>query len=1119
MAARSAASSTAGPSGIPAVTYVRIMNPEGGGAVSDILSDSSSVTILEPNKPSSRHDASSFVLPRGITDQETCESTIGQDAGGSTGGGGLNPVTAFVTDAASAVLFLIGSKATRKSLFAKRTFLPFLANEIFGTIDDKRKLASGVYQTQLRLSAFEIQDEVITDLLRPSSRGLNVSITADEGVKVVGLHREYPINELALRKALDDCCENRVTHTQPPGASIETSSAVFEIELSQTEELDGASVRHSISKLVLVDVPCTNALALGGSDLRQLEGPTLHKSLLTFADVAKKLTSPAKAAIAPFRASKLTSYLAELLGGNALAIAIGTLAPGEPAVSRKTMELLEGMSSSVHFPIGGHELTEMVQGLLIKYRSMVLQLQDEIENGAVIGEKPAEVSEKAIRTMQQEVAKALNDRNVAKDDCAKLYEMMELLKAKYQTLTEQKAAQAEELIKAEEEKLITARALVELKIEHSHLLESSENERFELSSGLLSSKKRISELEKEETQLQNELAALKATLSERDVSLAQEQMETASLKATLQEVRSTLARERDKNLELGAELLTLINQRDELQRKCNGLQQSLDDLALRSDSQGSDLKEQLLVAEELRSELKVKEHEFLDLRKELLDMEVELKSTQLELQATKESLERSSNDSLREKEEIFNKARKAAEVDIQRALKDLEEAQVNNRRSDKRLRDKERELQRCETDLQTLNGRHQKTIEELDQIRQNFRDRLSSMTTGADATFLASIADSLILPSSGQSSRANSAVPPDGSLRPTSTPRVSSLLEPTPPAAAEKSMSLEQLARQAKRNEENQFLSDLLQSYLDRELRLRQRTEESEEIAEAFKRAYRKVFDRYRELLDVIEETVPDRYPPESQIINERHLVSSMRNPDGPQDIDPETLLAKERTELRGRIKEAEDAAFQEKERAAGALVEFKTKLDVAEAKLVLLKSESKSLHAQIKSLTSNIDTSSKSAQEVAVSALYSSEMSRLEEENAQLRQALALANAQLRSQTAVARSLDGIGDATGEKNQVAAMMENVRVAEKRNIELVTRNASLEEELKGYQTYMKDTVMLYRRQIQALKTQLTNLAVATGVAPQPISSTSDVVAPQSSDKDTSSTGSKLESVPVTLPKI
>ena len=75
--------------GIPAVTYVRVLNPEGGVASSDIISDGSSVTILEPNKPSSRHESASFVLPRGISDQETCENTIGPDAGGSNGTGGM----------------------------------------------------------------------------------------------------------------------------------------------------------------------------------------------------------------------------------------------------------------------------------------------------------------------------------------------------------------------------------------------------------------------------------------------------------------------------------------------------------------------------------------------------------------------------------------------------------------------------------------------------------------------------------------------------------------------------------------------------------------------------------------------------------------------------------------------------------------------------------------------------------------------------------------------------------------------------------------------------------------------------------------------------------------------
>jgi hypothetical protein len=66
----------------------------------------------------------------------------------------------------------------------------------------------------------------------------------------------------------------------------------------------------------------------------------LHKSLLNFAEVVKNLNNPARAAVAPFRASKLTHYLSELVGGNAIVVALALLCNGEPRITKKTMELL-----------------------------------------------------------------------------------------------------------------------------------------------------------------------------------------------------------------------------------------------------------------------------------------------------------------------------------------------------------------------------------------------------------------------------------------------------------------------------------------------------------------------------------------------------------------------------------------------------------------------------------------------------------------------------------------------------------------------------------------------------------------------------------------------------------
>lgn len=65
------------------------------------------------------------------------------------------------------------------------------------------------YQKYLSLTAFEIQDEVICDLLRPESKGLSVSMSPDEGHIIRGAFQK-PIYDLdSLKKALVDSAENR----------------------------------------------------------------------------------------------------------------------------------------------------------------------------------------------------------------------------------------------------------------------------------------------------------------------------------------------------------------------------------------------------------------------------------------------------------------------------------------------------------------------------------------------------------------------------------------------------------------------------------------------------------------------------------------------------------------------------------------------------------------------------------------------------------------------------------------------------------------------------------------------------------------------------------------------
>ena len=58
---------------------------------------------------------------------------------------------------------------------------------------------------QVNLSAFEIQAEIITDLLRPAASGLSLAVTPEEGVAVQGLSREVIGEAMERRRLLGTC--------------------------------------------------------------------------------------------------------------------------------------------------------------------------------------------------------------------------------------------------------------------------------------------------------------------------------------------------------------------------------------------------------------------------------------------------------------------------------------------------------------------------------------------------------------------------------------------------------------------------------------------------------------------------------------------------------------------------------------------------------------------------------------------------------------------------------------------------------------------------------------------------------------------------------------------------
>jgi len=1048
---------------------VQQIGSSGGG---DVIQDGNNViTILEPGNPSSRHEVAQ-VLPKGSTDDEVCEMTIGSQAGAGIGAS-LNPIHAFVHDAATALILVVGSKNTRKSLFLRKKYLPFLAAELFATIQEKEEHSHSVemYSWQMSLSSFEIQDEVITDLLRPSNRGLGVSISAEDGVMISGIHKEQITNERDLSDALIGSCDNRASHTLPPGASLETSTAIWEIELRQSEHDEAGVPKTCYSRIVIVDVPCVDVLVAGGTNIRQLESPTLHKSLLIFQDVCKRLSTPSRAALAPFRSSKLTHYLSEMLGGNSIVVGLGVITGGEPAVSRKTLELIGSLNTAIHFPVGGRELTEVLQGLLTKYRSLILQLQDEIQNGAPIGEKAPDITMEKVNKLQADMAAAILERNTAIEDRSKIFEMMEMLKAKYNTILSEKKAQAQELIKSEEDKLSIARALVELKLEYSQLQEEAEKEKFAALSELVAARNAVVDLDAQILLARTESMTHQENSSELDKLLKEAQKELSGTNASLLEVRENLRKEEDKNVELGSELLTLVNQKAVIQQKCDELQSLVDKSNIKLSVYSSQEEENANLAESLKAELRSSEDALAASKRLQAEAELEAKRLNMELDRSKGDLERAISDHAREKDllmkqfddqnedgmSIADLTRRASRVEELEGILDktqemiqLEKAnskaeqqrltetmETQKQKFERKLRDVERDLTRARDDLTSSKNDQLKSEKELEKALNLYRSRIASSLVEA-------------------------------------TPRKDTPSVPETIDANDKNFKVVDSGAASE-----EVIKDLVKTYTDKEARNQKNLEIAKTNEDTLRSALRVLYDKYRGALDVMEDALPKlsgdllkQAPVNEQLLIGDKALNDAKNKMQKTEDENEKLL-------KGRVKELEESTLIDQQRALAVLNTYKLNLSKTEVKLAAAKKEIASLNVQVKELINssgmapddrNNQRDKQFDQQEKMLKLLQDQLSVAAANQRSPRAGFKLKDLDDKDPQALQKAREYISEL--EQTKSGALLTKLRDAEERCAMLQAKNMQLTEDAKSQHKFLKQVTAKYKKRISYLEQQL-----------------------------------------------
>jgi centromeric protein E len=198
----------------------------------------------------------------------------------------------------------------------------------------------------LRVSYFEIYNEVINDLLDPTNTHLTIRESKSKGVYIENLKEEIVSSPEQCMSLLAAGESHRHISATTFNMVSSRSHTIFRVVIESKARQEGTEPRSELSNTNLnltsfssegipVRVSCLNLIDLAGSEkasahtldphLRQKEGSYINKSLLTLGNVISRLSSEKRNGHIPYRDSKLTRILEPSLRGNARIAIICTL--------------------------------------------------------------------------------------------------------------------------------------------------------------------------------------------------------------------------------------------------------------------------------------------------------------------------------------------------------------------------------------------------------------------------------------------------------------------------------------------------------------------------------------------------------------------------------------------------------------------------------------------------------------------------------------------------------------------------------------------------------------------------------------------------------------------------
>lgn len=504
-----------------------------------------------------------------------------------------------------------------------------------------------------------------------------------------------------------------------------------------------------------------------------------------------------------------------------------------------------------------------------------MQMQDELQMKQVANKSITDSElgmQRNIVELQKEIADGIKERNMVIADREKIYEMAELLKAKYATLLSDRVKLSEDLAVSKENNLELATQLLDKNLELTSLREEKEKEIYELNTQLVAATTHIQDLDIMVSEQNFKMEELLNEIADNEKAKGVLRDEMQSLHDEIGRLNELVERERDKTIELGSELLTLVNKNELLSK-------DLDEANERYSQYGAELKSRDVVEEQLRSDLrdalkdvKSRDTELEELNRRLVTVELDAKQSKLTSdQLTLELREKIYNAaaagkplketsvSILKYEELQGSMKKTVKMNkglertLNRTLADLDETRKEKAILEGRIADVTEKYRNKLSGLLIVGDvdtRHQ-SLTKLQHRRQSRKESISGkMMMGFD------VKDGMVIDSgrnNSMSSRTSSRSPRATLIDGSSSGGLDSpsrSITPTSSAAAADGA----IANHQPQSAAAQLQQQLIDSYAERELQQALELTKSLEQRLAIKTAYRELYDKYRATLDILED-------------------------------------------------------------------------------------------------------------------------------------------------------------------------------------------------------------------------------------------------------------------------